>query len=864
MNKELVTPVSISLLALLRRLPLPDESPLINTVFNNKAGINMRKAFRTLDQHMKDGKLPSYLDRTNVPVLQLATALRMGLLDLLDRDVDEKSAERFVDTHSLVENIRYNIYTSKLLPVIFVPHAVIRQAIREKKCPDYFSSVPFRDTAERDRLRSAKITRVPVHPAQFLNRFHTFIDEHSKNLAPMDTLEDRVDLSTAYTAVQLQNSMNIPRGDHLDLEGMLDLVRKQRQQTESDTTDNDILLAQIAHLLFPREFLTTFLSSMLEDQKKNGIDVIATQDKNLFDELRKNDEHLPKPTSPSKDSLYSRLVSILHHDDSDEELSDEELNSIVEPLATVFRYSCASIENYGYLKDVYMLLNQTCNKKKVNISDAYFFVEPGDRIEPWSVMLNRLFISNILFVLTMKNGDDKDRGEYDVLAEELSKNDDDTVDQSFLDDLKGVYFNLSVSGAAEFSRFSSSNILPARQEQSWIQFVTESHEDAPAMLTLKSAEEKALSYARRAFATLKFFNATDRLYDLYNHLVSNPQNLVELAMYSEDMPPDDRDDYDYDNDGPGPDMAEVPYPPDVNDPAAAPNPVPVPAAAAPAPLKLTAKQKRQQRTLAARNVLAKLAAESKIMRDLPPAPRRRNPVRQVRIKSPSRRQSSRLKGRGLTFDWDDLAGYESLSEDPPAMDSKADSFDELVDFSPLAGSKRLRGGALGPPGPEFAAAEAHELSGEDMRRITGWKIVKYADLDKYKSMADLGKAIVLFETAPGTGHWCVFYDRDGVGTLFDPLGLAADAERKFVAPDTLEQLGETVPQFQRLLSTADSIDVSHFKAQKNSPGIDTCGRWCGMRAIHFPMSNAEFQHEMEQAINATDLNNDEWITTQIN
>lgn len=145
-------------------------------------------------------------------------------------------------------------------------------------------------------------------------------------------------------------------------------------------------------------------------------------------------------------------------------------------------------------------------------------------------------------------------------------------------------------------------------------------------------------------------------------------------------------------------------------------------------------------------------------------------------------------------------------------------------------------------------AESKDLSGDEVKRLAGGgKIMRYPDLAHIETWDDLVKnpkraAIILFLTESATqGHWiCAFEGPDGAH-VFDPIGMALDAELGRISAQKRSELGETTPQLHRLLETSgEPSHVSRVDFQKDAPGINTCGRWVGFRLKHSDKTDAAF------------------------
>ncbi len=169
----------------------------------------------------------------------------------------------------------------------------------------------------------------------------------------------------------------------------------------------------------------------------------------------------------------------------------------------------------------------------------------------------------------------------------------------------------------------------------------------------------------------------------------------------------------------------------------------------------------------------------------------------------------------------------------------------------------------------MASADISEsLSGDEVNRLAGGgcRVVRYPELASFSSWNELvdnpGKAaIILFLVeSESEGHWiCAFEGSDGPH-VFDPLGYACDAERSRLTPEKLAELGETQPQMRRLLNTADgTAHVSRNDFQQDKPGINTCGRWVGLRIQNRDLTDPQFKAFVQRGMSSTGLKADAWV-----
>jgi hypothetical protein len=141
---------------------------------------------------------------------------------------------------------------------------------------------------------------------------------------------------------------------------------------------------------------------------------------------------------------------------------------------------------------------------------------------------------------------------------------------------------------------------------------------------------------------------------------------------------------------------------------------------------------------------------------------------------------------------------------------------------------------------EYRRRLQYMVSDEDIRNALGedTKILKYSQLADYTSMLDLlprelDFAFVLTETKQNSGHWCCLLRHGKTIEWFDSYGVKPDGELKFVPSFMRKLLGEDTKYLSiliRKLPREYQFEFNKSKLQKFSPNINTCGRWCLLRA----------------------------------
>ena len=152
---------------------------------------------------------------------------------------------------------------------------------------------------------------------------------------------------------------------------------------------------------------------------------------------------------------------------------------------------------------------------------------------------------------------------------------------------------------------------------------------------------------------------------------------------------------------------------------------------------------------------------------------------------------------------------------------------------------------------------SHMFSEHDFSRyfnIDG-KIMKYSELSRYNNIEELlpndkDFKLILTETEPNSGHWCVLMNSKGKIIWYDSYGIIGDGELKFIPRMMNKLLHQTTHPIHRLFKQAkkDGIQTEYntFKYQSESDDVCTCGRWCVLFVL---LMNLNFSlKEMEEFI----------------
>lgn len=140
------------------------------------------------------------------------------------------------------------------------------------------------------------------------------------------------------------------------------------------------------------------------------------------------------------------------------------------------------------------------------------------------------------------------------------------------------------------------------------------------------------------------------------------------------------------------------------------------------------------------------------------------------------------------------------------------------------------------------------------------KILSYAELSNISNVEELftndNKCFILYELTADYGHWILLFLKGSVIFFFDSYGLFPDKELLFV---TSVAKNITYPFLSELfIQTPKSIDYNQYKLQKFSRGINTCGKWCIVRALSENLSTNEFYNYFKNISNKDKAVNTIW------
>ena len=213
------------------------------------------------------------------------------------------------------------------------------------------------------------------------------------------------------------------------------------------------------------------------------------------------------------------------------------------------------------------------------------------------------------------------------------------------------------------------------------------------------------------------------------------------------------------------------------------------------------------------------------------------------------------------------AAAPSLPSAPPAAVSGR--FTGNVNGGDFGKGFRASDVSLGAKKTDAAVAKA--LSGDEVQKAAGGgiKVLRYPDLREFKTWDEFmdcpakAAAVLFLVESETSGHWIAVFDAPDGPHVFDPIGIALDAERSRISHSERKQLDENEPQLARLLKTTRGpAHVSRVDYQKDTGGVNTCGRWVALRIRHKHLSDTDFADQVHQAVSASGLTPDAWVATE--
>ena len=145
------------------------------------------------------------------------------------------------------------------------------------------------------------------------------------------------------------------------------------------------------------------------------------------------------------------------------------------------------------------------------------------------------------------------------------------------------------------------------------------------------------------------------------------------------------------------------------------------------------------------------------------------------------------------------------------------------------------------------------------------KIVRYADLDKFKDIYELlpnrmDFVFLLTESEKNSGHWTLIIQDDDTFEYFDYI---LDYIPKYMNKKLGNSYGEDLGKMIKSIKATDKFIYNKTKFQKEQEGINTCGRWCIARLSLFlsdDLNLKEFTTLMKTKAKNLKMTLDQFIT----
>jgi hypothetical protein len=166
---------------------------------------------------------------------------------------------------------------------------------------------------------------------------------------------------------------------------------------------------------------------------------------------------------------------------------------------------------------------------------------------------------------------------------------------------------------------------------------------------------------------------------------------------------------------------------------------------------------------------------------------------------------------------------------------------------------------------------SYELTDEDLLRSCPGSIVRrYPELSRYQSLEQLFAEteskivfLLILTLSESQGHWtCLFLRDDGIVEWFDSYSCAPETELLWLDAQTRARLGEDKPLLMPLLLAEEQerhVVYNRYDLQTIRQGINTCGRWSLLRALHKDLDDDQFHTEMTRLAKRRKVSLDELV-----
>ena len=144
------------------------------------------------------------------------------------------------------------------------------------------------------------------------------------------------------------------------------------------------------------------------------------------------------------------------------------------------------------------------------------------------------------------------------------------------------------------------------------------------------------------------------------------------------------------------------------------------------------------------------------------------------------------------------------------------------------------------------------LSNEQVcNAVPGSAWLKYNELTHYNSIDEVLSLstirvvflLILIESE-SSGHWCLLAGDEARILFFDAYGYVCDSELSFLSAEKRRELHEDTPLLMRLMLKSSQHKPwtwNSWDLQKHSNTVQTCGRWCVLRARNLDLDDDAFR-----------------------
>ncbi len=160
------------------------------------------------------------------------------------------------------------------------------------------------------------------------------------------------------------------------------------------------------------------------------------------------------------------------------------------------------------------------------------------------------------------------------------------------------------------------------------------------------------------------------------------------------------------------------------------------------------------------------------------------------------------------------------------------------------------------------------LSDKEVLKLVNNKanLILYPNLYKYKNIDEIlnpyGACIILYESKPSYGHWClIFKVNDYMLEFFNPYGGWPDDSLKKINLNFRMVSNQYYPLLSYLMVDSPyKLSYNEYEFQKYGPDIKTCGRWCAIRLIYRFLTLNEFHNFINYFTNLFNISGDRFVT----